>query len=418
MKITLLTYGSRGDVQPFLALSVRLIEEGHSVKLAAPARFQSLVEEQGINFAPLSGDPEDLSRRLNEAGQNFVRLLQELMNHAIEVGADVWRQTEEACQYADLILHTFTHAVGAHTLACEKNIPDIHIQTFPMFTPTGDYPNIMMSHRMLPSLNRLTHKFSAQITWWTSRIGFERVRRRAGLVKRKLYWPFDQDSLRPRTPILCAWSPSVLSASNDWPSGAHVTGYYFLPHDNSYRPPAKLISFLERGEAPVCISFGSMVNRNKEKIDRMVGEALKQTANRGIILSGWSGVQGPSSEEMLYLEAAPHDWLLPRCKTVIHHGGAGTTAAGLRAGIPNIVVPFLGDQLFWGERVYAIGAGPKPILVNSLSVEKLERAIVETGSESVRERARTIGRQIRTEDGTGEAVKWIKKYSNEFLREY
>jgi sterol 3beta-glucosyltransferase len=269
---------------------------------------------------------------------------------------------------------------------------------------------------MSPSLNRFTHKFSAQITWWTSRIGFERVRRRAGLAQRKLYWPFDRDSLRPPTPILCAWSPSVLPASNDWPPRVHVTGYYFFPHDHSYRPPAKLISFLERGKPPVCISFGSMVNRHKEKIDWIVREALKQTANRGIILSGWGGVQQPSSEELLYLEAAPHDWLLPRCKAVVHHGGAGTTAAGLRAGIPNIVVPFLGDQPFWGERVHAIGAGPAPIRVKSLSVEKLVRAIVEAGSESVRERAQAIGRQLRTEDGTGEAVKWIGKHSNDFHR--
>src|SRR5215211_5008134 len=155
MKITILTYGSRDDVQPFLPLSLRLIEEGHSVKLAAPARFQSLVQEQGIDFVALSGDPEDLSRRLNNAGHNFVKLLRELTSHTMEIGADVWRQTEEACQYADLILHTFTHAIGAHTLAREKKIPDIHIQTFPMFTQTGDYPNITMSHRMLPSLNRL-----------------------------------------------------------------------------------------------------------------------------------------------------------------------------------------------------------------------------------------------------------------------
>src|SRR5215211_9356112 len=110
------------------------MDESHFVKLAAPFRFKSFVEEHGIDFVPLSGDPEDLSRRLNNAGHNFVKLLRELMEHAIEIGADVWRQTEEACQYADLILHTFTHAVGAHTLAREKNIPDIHIQTFPMFT--------------------------------------------------------------------------------------------------------------------------------------------------------------------------------------------------------------------------------------------------------------------------------------------
>ena len=414
MKITILTYGSRGDVQPFLPLSVRLMQSGHSVKLAAPSRFQNLVEGHGIEFVPLTGDPEDLSRRLNNAGHNFVKLLHELMNHAIEIGADVWRQTERACEDADLIIHTFTHAVGGHTLAREKNIPDIHIQTFPMFTPTGDYPNITMPHGLPRVLNRFTHQFSAKLTWWTSCIGFERVRRRTGLPKRKLYWPFDYDPLRPLTPILCAWSPSVLPSSNDWPPSVHVTGYYFFRLDNSYQPPAELLSFLERGEPPICVSFGSMVNRDKEQIDRIIRESLKQTGNRGIILSGWSGVQEASTGDLLYLETAPHDWLLPRCKLVIHHGGAGTTAAGLRAGIPNIVIPFMGDQPFWGDRVYAIGAGPKPTLVKDLSVEKLSQAIVETVKESFSKRAEIIGQHIATEDGIGETVKWIETYFNNF----
>ena len=144
MKITILTYGSRGDVQPLLPLSIGLMANGHSVKLAAPARFKNLVQDHNINFVPLAGDPEVLSRRLNNAGHNFVKLLRELMAHAIDIGADVLRQSEEGCRNADLIIHTFTHAVGAHMLAREKSVPDIHIQTFPMFTPTGDYPNVTL----------------------------------------------------------------------------------------------------------------------------------------------------------------------------------------------------------------------------------------------------------------------------------
>jgi sterol 3beta-glucosyltransferase len=414
VKITILTYGSRGDVQPFLPLALGLIAKGHSVRLAAPSRFKKLVEENSINFVPLAGDPEDLSRRLNNAGYNFIKILRELMDHAIGIGADVLYQTEEACQDADLIVHTFTHAVGAHTLAREKNIPDIHIQTFPMFTPTGDYPNVTLPNLRLHSLIRFTHKLSAKITWWTSQIGFERVRRTAGLPKRKLYWPFDGDSLRPRTPILCAWSPNVLPTSGDWSWRVHVTSYYFFPLNNSYQPPIELHSFLQAGKTPICITFGSMVNRDAERIDQIVTEALKQTENRGIVLSGWSGIRNRSSKGLLYLEATSHDWLLQRCKIVVHHGGAGTTAAGLRAGIPNVVVPFTADQPFWGRRVHTIGAGPKPIPVKKLSVEKLTQAIAEAESKSLCERAQMISQKIRNEEGVGEAVKLIEKYSNDF----
>ncbi|MFN8383651.1 MAG: glycosyltransferase [Anaerolineales bacterium] len=229
MKISILTYGSRGDVQPFLPLSRGLIGRGHQVILAAPLRFKKLVEGYGITFAPLAGDPEDLSRRLNDSGYNYFKMIRELMNHAINIGAEVMHQTDDACKDADLIIHTFTHAVGAHTLAREKNIPDIHIQTFPMFAPTGDYPNIAMPNLKIRSLNRLTHSASSQITWMTSKIGFKQIRRRSGLPKRKLFWPFDDIPPRLRTPILCAWSPSILPASRDWPPRVHVTGYLFFP---------------------------------------------------------------------------------------------------------------------------------------------------------------------------------------------
>jgi sterol 3beta-glucosyltransferase len=160
-----------------------------------------------------------------------------------------------------------------------------------------------------------------------------------------------------------------------------------------------------------------MVHRDAERIDHIAREALEQTGNRGIILSGWSAVRNRSSNDLLYLEAAPHDWLLPRCKMVVHHGGAGTIAAGLRAGIPTIVVPFTADQPFWGRRAHAIGAGPKPILVKNLSVDKLTRAIADAESYALLECAQAIGQEIRSEDGIGKAMDLIGKYSNNFHKD-
>jgi sterol 3beta-glucosyltransferase len=410
MNITILTYGSRGDVQPFLPLSLGLMARGHHVKLAAPSRFKNLVEGYGIHFVPLAGEPEELSRRLNNAGYNFFKMVGEIMNHAIEIGAEMLRQTEDACKDADLIIHTFAHVVGAHTLACEKNIPDIHIQGFPMFTPTGDYPNVTMPDLKLRALNYFTHAVSKKITWWTSVIGYERVRSRVGLSKRKLYFPFDNHSLRPTIPILSAWSPSVLPHSKDWTSNVHITGYFFFDDNRSYEVPVELQRFLVEGDPPICVSFGSMVNRDAERIDKVVRESLTQTNNRGVVLSGWGGLRNQTSENLLYLDAVPHNWLLPRCKMVIHHGGAGTTSAGLRAGIPNIVIPFTADQPFWGRRIHAIGAGPKPILVKNLSVENLARTIAEADDKVVRKRAQDIGQIIRGEEGVKMAIELIESH--------
>ena len=408
MNITILTYGSRGDVQPFLPLSLGLMARGHSVKLAAPSRFRELVEGYAVPFHPLPGEPEDLSRRLNDVGYNFIKMVREMMDHAVDIGAEMLRQTEEACADADLIIHTFAHTVGAHTLAREKNIPDIHIQTFPMFTPTGDYPNVTMPDLKLQALNRFTHILSKKITWWTSSFGYEQVRRRMGLPNRKLYFPFDNDPLRPPTPILCAWSPSILPPSSDWGPNVYVTGYYFFNDDTSYKPSFELTSFLDAGKPPICVTFGSMVNRDAKRINNIVGEALMKTNNRGIILSGWSEVDEAADNNMLYLNAVPHNWLLPRCKMIIHHGGAGTTSAGLRAGIPNVVVPFTADQPFWGRRVYAIGVGSKPIYVNQLSVEKLTHAIVEAEGKAIRKQAQIVGTRTRSEDGVKYAVSLIE----------
>lgn len=411
MNITILTFGSRGDVQPFLPLALGLMSRGHKVILAAPARFKSLVEEHGITFFPLAGDPEELSRRLNDAGYNFFKLLKELMSHAVDIGAEMIRQTDDACRHADLIIHTFAHAVGAHTLAREKNIPDIHIQTFPMFTPTGDYPNISLPNLGSRFLNRLTHTASLKITELTSSLGFEQVRRRAGLPKRKLYSPFKDSPPRPRTPILCAWSPNLIPPSSDWRPHVHVTGYYFLPRNDAYTPPKELKEFLEAGEQPVCISFGSMVNKNAEKIGAIIRDSLKQTNNRGIILSGWGSMHRETTGDLLYLESAPHDWLLPECKMLIHHGGAGTTSAALRAGIPQIVVPFMADQPFWGSRVYTVGVAPKPIRLNQLSVEKMVSTITEAEAKSILERTQVTGQGMRSEDGVMNAVKLIESYA-------
>jgi sterol 3beta-glucosyltransferase len=414
MKITVLTYGSRGDVQPFIPLSLGLISRGHSVKLAAPSRFKDFVEGYGIQFVPLAGDPEELSKRFNNAGHNILKIMAGMMDYVSEIAVDVLHQTDASCENADLILHTFLHATGAHTYARERNIPDIHIQTFPMFTPTGDYPNVTLPDLKIPLLNRLTHVMAAKLTWWGARLGFEQVRRRTGIPKRKLFWPFEEDPARPPTPILCAWSPGVIPASSGWPPHVHVTGWYFFASNRHYSPSPELETFLEAEEPPVCISFGSMVNRSAEAVDHIVRASLAQTGNRGIILSGWSRVKHQSSGNILYLDAVPHDWLLPRCKMIIHHGGAGTTSAGLQAGIPNIVVPFTLDQPFWGRRVQAIGAGPAPIPVKKLSAEKLTRAIRYAGTTACRERAAEIGRKIRSEDGVEVAVRLIEKYSNDF----
>jgi sterol 3beta-glucosyltransferase len=180
--------------------------------------------------------------------------------------------------------------------------------------------------------------------------------------------------------------------------------------EEDYQPPRELKDFLSAGKTPVCVTFGSMLNRESERITYRAMAAIQKTNHRAIFLTGWNGFRPERiPDNMLFMEAVPHHWLFPLCKMVIHHGGAGTTGAGLHAGVPNIIVPHTADQPFWGMRVHAIGVGPKPIPVRRLSTERLAAAIIEAEGDAIRRRAQAIGQEMRSEDGVRKAVELIEK---------
>ena len=413
MKITLLTYGSRGDVQPFVALALGLQKAGHTVRLVAPHRFSDFAAQHGIPFVSLAGDPEKMSAFLNNSGRNIFSMVKAMADYVFSIASPVARTAFAACADADLIVHSFLFTVGGHSLARKMGIPDVSVQTFPIFAPTHAFPMVALPDVAAGGLSYFTHWLAIQIFWRVGNMGFRQLRAaEPDLSDLKLLWPFD--SSRPiRTPLLFAYSPTVLPQPDDWTAPhIHITGYYFLEALETYRPSQELVDFLTAGEAPVCVTFGSMVNRKSERIEAIVRAALAQTRQRGIILTGWGGRKpAEHAKDLFYLDSAPHDWLFPRCKSVIHHGGAGTTAAGLRAGIPNIVIPHGIDQPFWGKCVAAIGAGPAPIDLRKLSVESLTAAFTKANGAACRVRAQETGRLIRAEDGVGRAVRLIEQHA-------
>ena len=182
--------------------------------------------------------------------------------------------------------------------------------------------------------------------------------------------------------------------------------------EEPYTPPAALADFLDGGPPPVYVGFGSMTGNDPERLTRITLEALRLSGRRGVLLSGWAGLaDGELPDAVLRLDAAPHDWLFPRMAAVVHHGGVGTTHTGLRAGIPNVIVPFFGDQPFWGDRVHALGAGPRPVGQEDLTAERLAEAITAaTDDETMGVQAAEVGRRIQAEDGVGEAVAIVNQY--------
>jgi UDP:flavonoid glycosyltransferase YjiC (YdhE family) len=206
--------------------------------------------------------------------------------------------------------------------------------------------------------------------------------------------------------VLYGYSPAVIPKPPDWGEDTHVTGYWFLDPVEAWTPPAALVEFLEAGPPPVFVGFGSMSSRKPEETTALIVDALDRAGQRAILLSGWGGLEGARVPDTVFVvDAVPYSWLFPRVAAVVHHGGAGTTSAGLRAGVPSLVIPFFGDQPFWGRRVAALGVGPEPVPRRRLTAERLARALREAVTdEGMRQRAAELGARIRTEDGVGRAV--------------
>ena len=420
MRIKILSAGTRGDVQPYLALGLALQQAGHTVTLAASDRFEAWIRETGLGFASVRfdfqeyGQSPEVQQAMGTASKNplgilanlpkFVRRTRSLYTRMYD---DLW----QASQNAEFIIAS-TVAFAGIDCAAELHVPCCLAHLQPQ-TPTAEFPSFT-----LPSIlsfggrfNRLTHLLADRIQWQVM-----------GSVYNQ--WRQDTLSLPPlstyalarfrtdRVPALYAYSPTVLPKPLDWPAWEHVTGYWFLEAPLDFQPSATLLRFLEAGPPPVYIGFGSAVSGDPRQLSETALAALQLAGQRGILLAGWAGLSSIQLPESVYhLEDVPHDWLFPRMAAVVHHGGAGTTGASLRAGIPTLVTPFALDQYGWGKIVTDLGIGPEAIPAKKLTTEKLASAIQAAVTDvEMRERATALGDQIRDEDGIGRAMELMAPY--------
>jgi len=408
MKITLLTYGSQGDILPFVELSKGLTVAGHQVTLAAPQKYEHLIRGEQITFAPFPGDPQSLVQDLvDQAGGSWWRMVRAMSGFVLPLGSAVSQIARDACHDAELIVHSFLLTNTGYEIARENGIPDISAQTFPVFTSTGAFPAPVAPDLPLGSLyRRLTHVFVTQTFWQGSRLIYRWLRKENPQLPPLTHWPFDRRNTR-QTPILYAFSPSVIPRPVDWRDDVHITGYWFSAEDTDWEPDTNLTEFLENGPAPVAVAFGSTSTAKLDELLNTVVEALKFAGQRGIIVS--KKPAGLNSKGIYWQEEyLPYAWLFKRSAAVIHHGGAGTTGKALRAGVPNIIIPFTSDQPFWGRQVYKLGAGPKPKSPKRLDAIKLSEAIKSTIDDNdMKRRVKEISEDILNEDGIFEAIRLI-----------
>jgi sterol 3beta-glucosyltransferase len=410
VRLAIHTLGTRGDVQPYVALALGLKEAGYEVVLATAARFETFVTAHGISFAPLPDDFLDLmdtpygkaalsGRRTLTWTLQLVREVRPMMRRLLDAQ---WA----AAQGADAIIY-HPKALGSVHIAERLGIPAFLAFTLPGMTPTRAFPSPMLPFADLGPFHRVSHELF--------------LRYANGLFRRPVnQWREEVLGLSPSrrddcldgipVPRLYGFSPAVVPKPADWDENSEVTGYWFLD-DEAWVMPPSLRGFLEAGPPPVYVGFGSIPSMDPVRTTSMVMEALATAGQRGILASGWGGLTAaPLAEHVYMLDAAPHDRLFPHVAAVVHHGGAGTTAAGLRTGKATVICPFFGDQPFWGRRVAALGVGPAPIAVRYLTAATLSEAIRRAVTDSdMQRRAAELGAMIREEDGVGRAVELITR---------
>ncbi|KAL0059449.1 hypothetical protein AAF712_013793 [Marasmius tenuissimus] len=422
MSIVVQIVGSRGDVQPYVALGKRLLEDGHRIRIASHETFRSFVEEAGLEFFDIGGDPRELMSYMVK-NPGLIPGVESLTNGDIgrkrkmlaEMMEGCWRSCHAPCPKtgrtfaADAIISNppaFAHVHCAEALG----IPLLLSFTMP-WSPTTEFQhplvNIQDSNAKKGMTNYLSYALADILTWQGIGDIVNKFRSRTLNLKSLNIrtGPSLVDSFK--IPWTYCMSPALVPKPRDWKSHIDVVGFYFLDLATSYKPPDDLAAFLAAGDAPVYIGFGSVVVDDAAAMTSTIFEATKKAGVRALVSAGWGGLGGVQVPPHIFiLSNIPHDWLFAkgRVAAVVHHGGAGTTAIGLANGRPTVVVPFFGDQAFWGNMIHRAGAGPAPIHHESLTVDNLCEAIRFAVSPSAQAAAGRMAEQIKNEDGVSAGV--------------
>lgn len=399
MRIAVLAFGSRGDTQPCVALGAGLAARGHRVTVVAAARYGGLVEEAGLGLAPVSVDPlrivesEEGQAWLRSGPAGFARGFRRIVEPLAE---RLVTEVDAACAGADLVLSPALGGFGHH-LSERYGMPYALLHFQPS-EPTGAFPNPLVPLRTLGRAgNRASYALVEGLSWLLLGRMVNRLRSRVFTLGPMRGSPFRQ-ARADRVPVLCGVSPSVVARPADWPDHVHLTGFW--PLERTWAPGPDLEAFLDAGPTPVYVGFGSMVPADPGATAGTVVAALRRAGVRGVL----QGMPYGGAEDMFVVGDADHGWLFPRMAAVVHHGGAGTTGSGLRAGVPGVVCPFFSDQPFWGARVALLGAGPAPLPVRKVTAEALAgRVACAVRDGRIRAAAARLGERMRAEDGVARA---------------
>ncbi|KAI0304370.1 hypothetical protein B0F90DRAFT_1948660 [Multifurca ochricompacta] len=411
-----LTIGSRGDVQPYIALGKGLQKEGHRVTIVTHEEYKEWVTGFGIEHRTAGGDPGALMKLSVEnkmfSPQFFKESLSNFRTWLDDLLVDSWEQ----CRDADVLLESPSAMAGVH-IAEALHIPYFRTFTMP-WTKTREFPHAFLSPPVeSPTFNAASYVLFDNVLWTATSSQINRWRKHTLGISSTDMGHLAQSKI----PFIYNFSQAVVPKPLDWGDATAISGYWFLDNPElSWKPPQTLVDFMAKarsdGKPLVYIGFGSITVPNPKLVTERLIRAVLKSNVRAIVSKGWSARMSKSKgeddatfpEECYSLDRVPHDWLFPQIDAALHHGGAGTTGASLRAGIPTLIRPWFGDQFFWASRVQKLGAG---LRVNSLHSTEVANALKRATTDRImKEKAASIGDRIRSEDGVHTAIAQIYTY--------
>lgn len=408
--ITILCSGSRGDFQPYIALAQELKKMGKDVRITASKSFEGFIQNYGIDIYPIEADFETLNvdPKLLEAAGSSDNPLKMLLtfNKMKEYGIHMVSDYYSACEGSELIIYHPGCSIG-YFAAQKFGIPSVLASPFPI-NKTSEYLSVVM-YGKAPS-NPLTKSISYSLIqgmlWMASKDSVKGFwREKFGKLPDNFGCPFEKhnDAMHP---AIVSCSNFVFKRPNDWDKNIHQYGYWFVEETSEYIPDTKLAEFLDKGEKPIYIGFGSMTSLGKYKgLAELAVDAINKTGKRGIICG--MGTPPNITHNILSIDNVPHSWLFERVSVVCHHGGVGTTAAGFKAGVPSVIIPFSNDQFSWAHRAYDLGVATKPLPKKSLTSNDLANAIQYALSGDIVKNAKSLGSMIASENGANDCAKVI-----------
>ncbi|NBB47325.1 glycosyltransferase [Rhizobium sp. CRIBSB] len=417
MRITIFTIGTEGDVRPLVALGVGLARRGHLVTVATDESCAELVTAHGLGYRPLSGNFRSWmleDPNLHKSGLSALAMARKFRERLRMLAMDWPQQGMAAAADADLLIGNGMVFLLAETIAERLGLPVVETQLVPTL-PSANPPLMPMPHWMyrLPGpANRILGRLSRRLVWKVMAPAYQDVVR-PGLGMDSYPEPGPLAGIPSRHLRLFGYSPTLVPPDPAWPKTVQVTGPWVLHAPSEYKPSLELTTFLLSGPKPIYVGFGSMTNMDAKALGRTVARVASRTGCRFVLATGWGGLESEEIADCPLIHAVrhvPHDWLLPLTVAAIHHGGAGTTIAAARAGIPSIVVPVFGDQPFWASRLHRLGACPPAIPRNQLTEASLEKALRAVADPAMCRAAQALGERLRLESGVDTAIRTLEAW--------